>query len=496
MKNVVAYCRVSTDEKDQLHSLETQKEFFEAYALKHEMNLIHIYSDAGISGTKTKNRAAFHQMMRDAETGSFTAILIKDVSRLARNTVVLLESCRKLRSMGIEIQFLNYLNIMGNSEFLLTLYAAMAQEESYHTSKRIKFSKKFNAEKGKVPNFVFGYDKIIGDYFHLNVNEKEAATVRLIFQKYTADGDGTLTIAHTLNDMGITTKRGCQWTQHAVARILKNPIYIGKIVNGKQENVNFPDTRRKNLEEKDFIVVENEALRILDDVTFAKAQKLLEQRRHTFAAKQTRHSNQYLFSTLIRCAECGSSFRRITRTYRNTYIRWVCSGRNGRGKDTCENAVSIDEAVLSDEIQKYFQAMLSDKDMETAEATLRQLCDRKNKTDDQKETLEKKLSEMKRYREKMLQLFVAELISLEEFQEKTAEIPRLEQELQRLSVASEQKNTADAAERFFQNRERMTDIRLLSNTQMKSLIREIKVDKDGHIDIVLNVLSDTPKSAR
>lgn len=92
-------------------------------------------------------------MMHGAETGIFQIVLIKDVSRLARNTVVLLEACRKLRSLGIEVQFLNYqMNNMGNSEFLLTLYAAMAQEESYNTSKRIKFSKKFNAERGKVPN--------------------------------------------------------------------------------------------------------------------------------------------------------------------------------------------------------------------------------------------------------------------------------------------------------------------------------------------------------
>ena len=227
MQNAVAYCRVSTNEKDQINSLQTQKDFFETYALKNEMNLIHIYSDQGISGTQTKNRAAFNQMMRDAEAGNFKTVLIKDVSRLARNTVSLLESCRTLRALGVEVQFLNYqMNNMGNGEFLLTLYAAMAQEESFNTSKRIKFSKKFNAEKGKVPNCVFGYDKIKGDYFHLNINPNEAETVRFIFEEYTQKQNGTSKIAQSLNSMGIRTKRNSQWTQNAVSRILRNSIYI------------------------------------------------------------------------------------------------------------------------------------------------------------------------------------------------------------------------------------------------------------------------------
>ena len=71
---------------------------------------------------------------------------------------------------------------MGNSEFVLTIFGALAQEESANTSKRIKFGKKINAEKGRVPNIVYGYDKIIGDYFNLQLNEKEAEVIQQMYR--------------------------------------------------------------------------------------------------------------------------------------------------------------------------------------------------------------------------------------------------------------------------------------------------------------------------
>ena len=496
MINAVAYCRVSTDQEDQLKSLKIQKELFEAYAQKNGLNLIHIYSDEGISGTKTKNRTEFNQMMKDAETGIFQIVLIKDVSRLSRNTVDLLESCRKLRSYNIEVQFLNYqMNNMGNSEFVLTMFAAAAQAESEATSIRIKASKKHNAEKGKIPNFVFGYDKIIGDYFHLNINEDEAKIVKMIFKKYTEDGDGTLKIAQTLNAMGITTKRGYSWTQTAVARILNNSLYIGKIVNGKYEIVNFPESTRAKKEEKDFIIVQNEALRMIDDNTFEKAQRLLKERSNAFQTNKTRHSNQFLFSTLIKCAECGWSFRRTERTYQNTYVRWVCSARNGHGTDSCENSVSVDENILINELQKYFSSMLSDKEKYIREAKkiFLEQYGQNNEAEEKKDELTRKITELKKRKEKMILLFSKDLISIDELEEKlktiNIEIPRLELELKKYAIVHDQKAFEKSLDTVFHNIENITDIRKLSNAQLKEIIHEIKVDKDGHIDIYLNAIT-------
>lgn len=242
---------------------------------------------------------------------------------------------------------------MGNSEFVLTIFGALAQEESANTSKRVKFGKKLNAEKGRVPNIVYGYDKIIGDYFNLTVNQEEAAVVRQIYHWYTQEGYGAAKISNLLNERKVRTKRNCQWSQNGICRILTNELYTGKIINGKQEVTDFLTGRREDRDETEWMVVERPDLQIVDKETFDQAQRIMTERGKAFKVNKERHSNKYLFSTLIKCKECGWSFRRTVRTYKNTYIRWVCSGHNGKGVDSCPNAVTVDEEELIEVLQEY-----------------------------------------------------------------------------------------------------------------------------------------------
>jgi DNA invertase Pin-like site-specific DNA recombinase len=238
--NAVAYCRVSTSKDEQLDSLEAQQNFFAEYAKKNGYNLIKIYPDEGKSGTKIKNRTQLLKLLVDASRKQFDVVLIKDVSRLARNTVDFLTSIRQLRSYGIKVVFVNYDQTSSDSsEFMLTLLSAIAQEESANTSKRVKFGKKMNAENGRVPNFVYGYDKIKGEYFSLSINESEAKIVKRIFEMYVSGNYGQNKIAMQLNKEGLKTKRGCKWSQNAVSRILSNTIYIGIVANGKEEVEDF-----------------------------------------------------------------------------------------------------------------------------------------------------------------------------------------------------------------------------------------------------------------
>ena len=176
---IAAYCRVSTEKEEQLDSLEHQKEFFEEYAVKNGHELVRLYADEGISGTSLKKRDEFMRLLYDAKLGLFDMVVVKDVSRLARNTVDFLQSIRTLKGFGINTLFLtSNMDSLGESEFVLTLFGAMAQEESANLSKRVKFGKKITAKKGRVPQRIFGYDRI--DNFTLSANEKEAQTVREI----------------------------------------------------------------------------------------------------------------------------------------------------------------------------------------------------------------------------------------------------------------------------------------------------------------------------
>lgn len=496
--NIAAYCRVSTDKEDQLNSLETQKEFFLEYTKRTGDNLIKLYADEGISGTKIKNRKEFQHMLADAEKGLFDMVVVKDISRFARNTVDLLQSVRKLKALGIETQFLTAnMTSMGNSEFVLTIFGALAQEESANTSKRIKFGKKMNAEKGRVPNIVYGYDKTIGDYFDLSINEEEAKVICQMFKWYTEEGFGGAKIANMLNDRGIKTKRGNNWSQNSICRILTNEIYTGKIINGKEEIADFLTGQRKEKDKSEWLVTVRPELRIIDDETFDKAQDILKGRHDSFKLTHERQSNKYLFSTLIKCKDCGWSFRRTVRQYKNTYVRWVCSGHNGRGADSCPNAVTVDEEELIQVLQEYFQDVLSKKKkvIDHVIREFQRVYKAKDENIEYEKELNAELNKLRKSREKYMDMYTDDLISREELNEKIGgmkkEIERLENELKMVSYHLTKGEQLEAIlNSTFKQMEDITDVHEMTNTQLKRLIQRIEVDKDGNVDIYLRLIGD------
>ena len=493
--NIAAYCRVSTDKEDQLNSMEAQKDFFSEYTKHTGDTLVRLYADEGISGTKIKNRKEFLRMMADAERGLFDMLVVKDISRFARNTVDLLQNIRKLKALGIETQFLTAnMTSMGNSEFVLTIFGALAQEESANTSKRVKFGKKINAEKGRVPNIVYGYDKTIGDYFNLTINAEEAATVRQIYQWYTEEGYGAAKISNMLNQRGSRTKRNCSWSQNAICRILTNEIYVGKIVNGKQEVVDFLTGQRSEKDETEWLVTERPDLRIIDDETFEKAQEILYSRHKSFNMTHERQSNKHLFSTIIKCKECGWSFRRTVRTYKNIYVKWVCSGHNGRGADSCPNAVSIDEQELIQVLQDYFSEIIRQKKkvIRYVVSEFQRIYKAKDENLDYEKELTDQLTKLRRSRQKYMDMYADDLISREELNEKIGgmrkEIDRLENELKMISYnLTKREQLENILRNTFQAIEDITDVRQMTNAQLKRIIQKIEVDKDGNVDIFLRL---------
>ena len=495
---IAAYCRVSTDKADQLNSLEAQKEFFSEYTQRTGDVLVKLYADEGISGTKIKNRKEFLRMMADAEKGMFDMVVVKDISRFARNTVDLLQNVRKLKALGIETQFLTAnMTSMGNSEFVLTIFGALAQEESANTSKRVKFGKKLNAEKGRVPNIVYGYDKTIGDYFNLEINKEESKVVKQIYKWYTEEGYGAAKISNMLNEKGYRTKRNCKWSQNAICRILTNEIYTGKIINGKQEISDFLTGQRREKDETEWLVVERPELRMIEDEVFEKAQEILRGRNDAFNLNHERQSNKYLFSTLIKCKECGWSFRRTVRTYKNTYVRWVCSGRNGKGADSCPNKTAVDEEELIQVLQEYFHRVLQQKNkvIDYVVKEFQRVYKAKDENAEYEKELNLQIARLQRLRQKYMDMYTDDLISREELNDKLGgtrqELDRLENELK---MVSSNLTKGDQMEKIlndtFKQIEDITDVHEMTNVQLKRLIKKIEVDKDGNVDIYLRLLGD------
>lgn len=495
--NIAAYCRVSTDKADQLNSLETQKKFFVEYAEKTGHTLVRLYADEGMSGTKVKHRREFQRMMAEAELGMFDQLVVKDISRLARNTVDLLQSVRRLKALGIQTLFLTAnMDSMGDSEFVLTMFGALAQEESANMSKRIKFGKRVNAERGKVPNLVYGYDKTIGDYFSLTVNPQEAKVVRKIYDWYIQDGFGAGKIADTLNRQGLRTKRGRAWNQNGVCRILSNPIYTGKIINGKQEIRDFLTSARADRPQDEWLIADRPELRIISDEQFRLAAEIRAGRNQMFHQEHKRQSSKYLFSTLIQCKECGWSFRRTSRTYKNTYVRWVCSKRNGQGTAHCENASSVEENQLIEQLDQYFRSLIRDR--KKAAQLFRQKLKESLGGDFAKEeqrTLRDRRAKLEKTRKKYLDLYADDLITRQELDKQLGdtreEIGRLEERLRQLELTALSDGMINALiGQMFQNLDNFLTVRNLNNGQLKQLISKIEVDKDGNVDVYLRILPE------
>ena len=344
---IAAYCRVSTDREEQLDSLSHQKDFFQTFARKNGYSLHALYADEGISGRGLKNRREFQRMLADAERGLFSMIVVKDISRFARNTVDALTAVRRLRRLGIDVLFLsNNMTVLGQSEFVLTMFSALAQEESANLSARVKFGKRVTGERGRTPTVVYGYRHV--DNLHLEVDPEEAAVVREIFSRYTEEGWGCRRIAGELNERGIPGKKGGDWDPRTVRRILENSIYCGDYVNHKYRVADFLEGRVESTSSDERLHHSRPEWAIISEDLFRRTGAEVRRR----AAEKGRYSGKYLFSGLIRCGCCGGTLRR---KMREGAAFWRCGTHEQGGAASCTGGRSVKEAALIAALARYLE---------------------------------------------------------------------------------------------------------------------------------------------
>jgi site-specific DNA recombinase len=499
---IAAYCRVSTEKEAQIDSLEKQIEFFNEFTKKNGYELYKLYADEGISGKQIKHRKQFQQMMIDAKAKKFDKVVVKDVSRFARNTVDLLQSVRELKSYGVQVDFLNNGEVMeGGSEFILTILGAMAQQESANMSKRVKFGKDITAKKGRVPNLVFGYDKIPDERYTLKINEEEAKIVKEIFESYVYKGIGTTKIAWNLNDRGIRTKKTkSKWVQTSIVRMLKNPIYTGRVTNKKSEVTDFITGTRKELPEEEWIVVERPEMRIISDELFNRAQELLEQRSNEFKLNNKREKTEYVFSTLIYCKHCGYSFRRIKRKYTADgpeYIRWVCSGRNSMGVNHCPNTTVIDEEELLNAIKIYLKSIIKNKKdfMKAVEKEFEKITKLRENNERSEESLLKEIEKVTVKKQKYMEMFQNEVINIQELKKYTnplnEDIARLERELKLITSEIKEKDVLEKElSKTIKTVDDILNNETITNAMLKTIIDVIEVDSDSNVEVRLKLLNE------
>lgn len=497
---IAAYCRVSTDKDEQIDSLNHQKEFFVEYARRNGHELFRLYADEGISGTSLKKREEFKRLLADAELGLFQMVVVKDVSRFSRNTVDALQSIRKLKSLGIYTIFLTAnMDSMGDSEFILTLFSAMAQEESNNLSKRVKWGKKINAEKGRVPQRIFGYDRI--DKFTLSVNPEEASTVRKIFSLYIDQGLGCRTISMTLNNEGNKTKFGNDWNARGVRRVLVNPIYCGVLVNHKYEIEDFLTGKQVNIPKEEQFYHQRPDWAIVSPEEFQRAQEIMDSRRRKYDSgepfREGRYSSKHIFSTLIKCEHCGRSFTRKSYTYKNTRVYWRCVTNDQYTAEKCDNRVILEEPELLNELRKYLSSLIIDQEafIEGILADLeKQLPDAQDPEKARLE-LESKRRKLLAKKDRYQEMYANDLIGMDELKEKLAavseELKALDMSAAKIAQSANARSRREQFLRFYrQEITRFLELETVTNVDMRRILDHIAVNRDGTVRVVLRKFED------
>ena len=364
---LAAYCRVSRDSLDQLHSFAAQIRYYKDYEKKHpQYMLVDIYADEGITGTEMEKRDDFNLMIRDCQKGEIDRIIVKSVSRFARNTQELLATIRLLKEIGVSVYFeeqgIDTEKI--NMEMIVTFPAMAAQQESEMISKNLRWSYKKRMESGEFNCCypAYGFNLVNGN---LEINETEAVIIKRIFTLY-LQGMGMQRIANLLNEECIPRrKKQKKWYLSTIQYILNNERYMGDVVLQKRYTTEgIPFRQVRNNGECPKYYVENSNPPIIDKGTYQKVKSLQKERSFNIYGKR-----EYPLSQRLKCPDCGRSFRR---QFVSGKAYWICSGKASKATD-CKSRRVKENAVYETFTQmvwklKNYRAQLLDpliRQMET-----------------------------------------------------------------------------------------------------------------------------------
>ena len=346
-RKVAGYARVSTDSEEQVTSYTAQVDYYTQYIKGNpEWDFVKVYTDEGISGTNTKKRDGFNEMIADALAGKISLILTKSVSRFARNTVDSLTTIRTLKAHGVEVFFEkeNIWTFDSKGELLLTIMSSLAQEESRSISENITWGKRKQFADGKVS---LPYKQFLGYRKGANglpeIVPEEAEIVRLIYRMF-IEGKTPCYIAKHLTEKGIPTLgRKKTWQVSTVESILTNEKYKGDARLQKRFTTDYlTKTMKVNEGEVPQYYVENSHPAIIDTKVWDMVQGELRRRKES--ARRT--TSQSPFSGRVFCGDCGEQFGPKVWHSNSQYRRviWQCNHKF-KGEEKCTTPHLTEDAL-------------------------------------------------------------------------------------------------------------------------------------------------------
>lgn len=372
---VAAYCRVSTKQEEQANSYETQVAYYtEKIHTNPKWQFAGIFADKGLTGTQADTRTDFMRMIRKCRQGKIDLILVKSVSRFARNTVDCLEYIRLLKSLNIGVYFekesIDTLKM--NSEMPITFVGAFSQSESESISGNVSWGIRQSFKNGKVPfmyGSLLGYRK--GEDDEPEIIPEEAETVRRIYREFLA-GRSLAQIKEGLEADEIPSPKGKSiWRIETLRSILRNERYKGDALLQKTYKPNVLCKRaKKNEGELPQYYVSNNHQAIVDDAVFDRVQ--VEQARRASKRKmsektaktaQGKYSSKYALTELLICGCCGSRYRRVTWARNGQKkIVWRCISRLDFGTTYCKESPTLEESQLHEGIVRAIAEKIARED--------------------------------------------------------------------------------------------------------------------------------------
>ena len=370
---VAAYCRVSTKEEEQASSYEAQCEYYTDKIMSNkEWTMAGIFADEGITGTSTKKRTEFLRMIRQCKQKKIDLILTKSIQRFARNTLDCINYTRILRQLGIGVLFEkeNINSLPPDSEFMITMYGAMAQSESESISGNIRRGRQMHAKVGtlKIPcHWLYGYKKDAGGKFC--IIPEQAEVVREIYERY-KNGASLRNLKDWLEENQIKTVLGtADWSISVIKGILTNEKYCGdvllqktfctdviskKIVKnvGQMAQYYMPDHHEAIVSREQYNAVKAE---------MARRSALRSPSKEAVTGRSC-YTSKYALSDRLFCGECGTLYRRKTRNVKgNIYHEWRCISRLEYGKKYCHESPTLREIPLQNAILAAINSAMSVK---------------------------------------------------------------------------------------------------------------------------------------
>ena len=373
---VAAYCRVSTDDEEQLTSYEAQKNYYtDKIMTNKEWNMAGIFADEGITGTSARKRPEFLRMIRQCKQGKIDIVLTKSISRFARNTVDCLNYVRALKELGIAVIFekenMNTLEI--DSEMLITMLGAFAQSESESISANVRWGIRQAMKEGKATiqyKYLYGYRK--GDDGKPEIIPEQAEVVRKIYDLFLS-GTPVRGIQEYLNANSVPNINGePKWARSAIDSILTNEKYCGDVLLQKTYIDDCINKKvKKNTGQLPMYLVQNHHEGIISRETFDAAQAELARRsagkspsKKNAPTGRSRYSSKYALSDRLYCGECGTRYQRCTWRNRDGSKRivWRCVSRVDYGNKYCHNSPTLDEEPLHRAILAAINSTVKGKD--------------------------------------------------------------------------------------------------------------------------------------